>query len=157
MLGATLALSGCGAQQAGAAAIVNDRVISDQDVQNVAKELTVIIPDGQKLSSTETLFSLILAPYVSAEADRAHKTVSVSEARKAIDKVADPAPATIEFVRMQLGFRRLDQASKVSIANVLRKAKITINPRYGTFDAKQIAMIPTSPNWIKASAPSPAK
>ena len=135
MLGATLALSGCGAQQAGAAAIVNDRVISDQDVQNVAKELTVIIPDGQKLSSTETLFSLILAPYVSAEADRAHKTVSVSEARKAIDKVADPAPATIEFVRMQLRFRRLDQASKVSIANVLRKAQITTNPRYGNSDA----------------------
>jgi len=51
----------------------------------------------------------------------------------------------------------LDQASKNLIVGELGKAKITVNPRYGTFDPKQITMTPASPNWIKTSAPSPAK
>ena len=58
---------------------------------------------------------------------------------------------------MQLALQSLDQASKTSILTKLGKAKITVNPRYGTFDAKQIALTPISPNWIKASASSAAK
>ena len=54
---------------------------------------------------------------------------------------------------MQLAVQELDQASKNLIVGELNKAKITVNPRYGTFDPKQVAMTPTSPNWIKASAP----
>lgn len=157
LLGATLALSGCGAQQSGAAAIVNDTVISDQDVQTVSAEVNRIDPDGQKLSSSDALLSLILAPYVLAEAKRAGKTVSASQARKVIAKVTDPSPSTITFVQMQLAVQQLDDASKSSIVGELGKAKITVNPRYGTFDATQIAITPTAPNWIKATAPSPVK
>ena len=158
LLGATLALSACGAQEAGAAAIVNGTVISDRDVQTVAGQLNTISQGGEKLSSSNALLSLILAPYVIAEAQRAGKAVSASQARQVIAKVADPAPSTIEFVRMQLAIQQLDQASKTSIVNQVGKAKITINPRYGTFDATEIALTPISPNWFpKASAASPAK
>ena len=155
LLGATLALSACGAQEPGAAAIVNGTVISDRQLQTVPDQLNPIAEEGQKLTSSTALLSLILAPYVLAEAERAGKTVSASQARKVIDKVADPSPSTIEFVRMQLAVQQLDDAAKTSIVNALGKAKISVNPRYGTFDATQIALTPISPNWIKAGAPSP--
>jgi len=164
VLGASLALSGCGAQQAGAAAIVNDTtvrhqdiVISDKDVQSVPEELNALAQGGQELKVSDALLSLILAPYVLDEAKRVGKTVSPSEARKVIAKVADPSPSTITFVQMQLAIQKLDQASKTLIVDELGKVKITVNPRYGAFDVTKIALTPISPNWIKVSAPSPAK
>lgn len=157
VLGATLALSACGAQQSGAAAIVNDTVISDQEIQTVSEQVNQIDPAGQKLSSSDALISLILAPYVLAEAKRAGKTISASQARQVIAKVANPSPSTIEFVQMQLAVQQLDDASKSSIVGQLGKAKITVNPRYGTFDPQRVVINPTAPNWIKTSAPTPTK
>ncbi|MBE3076454.1 MAG: hypothetical protein IMZ75_16225 [Actinobacteria bacterium] len=156
-LGATLGLSGCGAQQPGAAAIVNDTVISDQDVQTVSSEVNKLALGGQKLKPSDALLSLILAPYVLAEAKRIGKTISDAEARKVIAKVSNPSPSTIAFVQTQLAVQQLDQASRDSILSKLGKAKITVNPRYGAFDAKQVVLTPISPNWIKASAASPTK
>jgi len=59
LLGATLALSGCGVQQSGAAAIVNDTVISDQDVQSVSDQLNKLAQGGQPLRMSDVLISLI--------------------------------------------------------------------------------------------------
>ena len=164
VIGASLALSGCGTQQPGAAAIVNDTtvrhqdiVISDEDAQSVPEELNKLAQAGQELKVSDALLSLILAPYVLDEAKRVGKTVSPSEARKVIAKVADPSPSTIAFVQMQLSIQKLDQASKTRIVDELGKVKITVNPRYGAFDVTRIALTPISPNWIKASTPSPAK
>ena len=154
VLGATLALSACGAQQSRAAAIVDDTVISDQDVQSVSDQLNKLAQGAQQLKTGDALISLILAPYVLAEAQRAGKAVSATQARKVIAKVPDPSPSTIKFVQMQLAIQQLDQASKTSILNQLGKVKITVNPRYGAFDAKQIALTPITPNWIKTTAPS---
>jgi hypothetical protein len=157
LLGATVAVSGCGAQQPSAAAIVNDTVISDQDVQSVSNQLNKLATDGQQLRTSDALLSLILAPYVLAEAKRVGKTVSVSQARQVIAKVSDPSPSTMQFVQMQLEIQRLDQASKTLIVNEVSKVKITVNPRYGVFDPKQIALTAVSPNWIKVGAPSATK
>jgi len=164
VIGASLALSGCGAQQPGAAAIVNDTavrhqdiVISDEDAQSVPGELNTLAQSGQELKVSDALLSLILAPYVLDEAKRVGKTVSAPQARQVIAKVADPSPSTITFVQMQLALQKLDQTSKTLIVDELGKVKITVNPRYGTFNASQIALTPISPNWIKASAPSPVK
>lgn len=164
VIGASLALSGCGTQQPGAAAIVNDTavrhqdiVISDEDVQSVPLELNALAQGGQQLKVSDALLSLILAPYVLDEAQRVGRTVSASEARKVIAKVANPSPSTIAFVQMQLVIQKLDQASKTLIVDELGKVKITVNPRYGAFDVTKIALTPISPNWVKPSAPSPAK
>jgi hypothetical protein len=157
LLGATLALSACGVQESSAAAIINGTSISDKDVQGVTDQLNVLSQGGQRLSPSNTLLSLILAPYVLAEAKRVGKTVSESQARQVIAKISDPSAATITFVRMQLALQGLDQASRTAIVSELGKAKITINPRYGTLDTKRIAMTPSSPNWIKAGTATPAK
>ena len=164
VIGASVALSGCGAQQPGAAVIVNDTtvrhqdiVISDEDAQSVSEELNTLAQGGQELKVSDALLSLILAPYVLDEAKRVGKTVSASEARKVIAKVANPSPSTIAFVQMQLAIQKLDQASKTRIVDELGKVKITVNPRYGAFDVTTITLTPIEPNWIKASALSPAK
>jgi parvulin-like peptidyl-prolyl isomerase len=164
VIGASVALSGCGAQQPGAAAIVNDTtvrhqdiVIRDADAQSVPLELNALAQGGQELKVSDALLSLILAPYVLDEAKRVGKTVSASEARKVIAKVANPSPSAVAFVQTQLAIQKLDQASKTRIVDELGKVKITVNPRYGAFDATQVALTPIEPNWIKASAPSPAK
>ncbi|MEO8556660.1 MAG: hypothetical protein ABI474_08315 [Actinomycetota bacterium] len=157
LLGATAAVSGCGTQQSSAAAIVNDTVISDQDVQSVSNQLNKLATNGQQLTTSDALLNLILAPYVLAEAKRVGKTVSVSQARQVIAKVSDPSSSTIQFVQMQLEIQQLDQASKTLIVGELGKAKITVNPRYGVFDPTQIALTPISSNWIKPSAPAATK
>ena len=157
LLGATLVLSACGTQQVGAAAIVNGTAISDKDVQTVTLQLNTLAQGQAKLTSSTVLLSLILAPYVLAEADRTHKGVSDSRVLKVIEKVAEPSNSTMDFIRMQLALQSLNQASKTTILNKLGTAKITVNPRYGTFDAKQVALVPIAPNWIKASAASGAK
>lgn len=159
VLAAALALSGCGAQQSGAAAIVDGTVISDKDVQSVADQVNKISAGSaaEKLTMSNALLTLILAPYVRAEAERVGKTVAPSQARVAIAKVADPSDATIEFVQMQLALGQLDQASKTAIVDQLNKVKITVNPRYGTYDPKQISLVPITSNWLKAGATSPAK
>jgi hypothetical protein len=154
LLGVTLALSACGTQRPGAAAIVSGTTISDKDVQTVAVQLNSLAAVQQKLTPSVVLLNLILAPYVLSEADRTGKDVSAAQARKLIDKVANPSPATVDFVRMQLAIPSLSQASKTSILAKLGKATITVNPRYGTFDLRQAAILPTSPDWIKASASS---
>ena len=38
------------------------------------------------------------------------------------------------------------------ILEKLRSAKITVNPRYGTFDAQQVQIVPAAPNWIASGA-----
>ncbi|MEO8518181.1 MAG: hypothetical protein ABI438_03305 [Dermatophilaceae bacterium] len=158
MLGAAFGLSGCGTQEPSAAAIINGTSISEREVQSVADEVNTLAEGGAKISSSNALLSLILAPYVLDEAERVHKTISESQAKQVIAKIAHPSAATVRFVQMQLAVPELDQASKNLIVGQLDKASIIVNPRYGTLDLKQIAMNPTTPNWIKAtSAPAPAK
>ena len=159
LLGATLALSDCGTQQPGAAAIVDGAAISDKDVQTVALQLDTKAKDQQKLPPGDVLLYLIAEPYIVAEAKRAGKTVSDAQVRQEITKVAkvaEPAPATIEFVRSYLSIQLLDDAAKASMLANLGKAKVTVSPRYGTFDPQK-GLVPVTPNWIKATASPVAK
>jgi hypothetical protein len=157
LLVAALALSACGGQQASAAAIVNGTTISQKDVQTVSTQLNTLAQGEQKLTPSVVLLNLILAPYVLAEADRAGKSVPDAQARKVIAKVDKPSRQTLDFVRMQLAIPSLSTAAKAAILTKVAKAKIAVNPRYGTFDAKQIAISQNTPNWIKPSAPAVAK
>jgi hypothetical protein len=157
LLGATLGVSACGAQESSSAAIVDGVSISERDVQSISSEVNALAQGGQRLSPSDALLSMILAPYVRDEAKRIHKPIDESAARLVVKKIAHPSAATLRFVEMQLGVQELDQASKNLIVAELNKAKITVNPRYGRFDPKQIAMTASSPDWFKASPTTPVK
>ena len=150
LLGATMVLTSCGNQSSDAAAIVNGTVIKDNDVQNVTQQLNASVQgEQQKLTSNNVVLSLILAPYVKAEAIRAGKSIPDTVVRKAIENVPSPSLSTVDFARMQIALQSLDQPSKDRIVDALGKAEITINPRYGTFDPKRIELVSNAPNWIK--------
>jgi hypothetical protein len=155
LLGATLALSACGTQQAGTAAIVDGSAISEQDVQAVAVELAPLAQGQQQISPSIVLGNLILEPYVLAEAGKG--APSDAQVRQAIAKVANPSSLTMNVVRTNLAIQSLSPAAKKSILAKLGKAKVTVNPRYGSFNATQAALVPISPDWIKASASPGAK
>jgi len=155
LLGATLALSSCGTQQAGTAAIVDGSAISDKDVQTVAVELAPLAQGQPPISPGVVLSNMILQPYVLAEAGK--NAPDDTQVRKAIAKVAKPSPLTMDVVRTNLAIQTLTPESKASILTKLAKAKITVNPRYGAFDIKQVAVLPISPDWIKAGPASVAK
>ena len=155
---AALALSGCGTQRPGAAAIVNGTTISEKDLQTVTGQLNMLAQGEQKVAPSDILMNLILMPYVLAEATRAGKAVPDAQARKVIAKVSDPSRQTLDLVRMNMAIESLTPAAKTAILARLGKAEIVVNPRYGTFDPKKkLAIVATTPNWIKASALSGAK
>ena len=158
VLVAALALSACGTQQPGAAAVVNGTTISEKNVQTVSTQLNTLAQGEQKLTPSIVLLNLILAPYVLAEADRAGKGIPDAQARKVIAKVPSPSRQTLDLVRMNMAIASLTPAAKTAILAKLGKAEISVNPRYGSFDPKKkLAIVSTTPNWIKASAPSGAK
>jgi hypothetical protein len=157
LLGATLALSGCeAAQQAGgAAAIVNGTVIPDEDVQSVSRELSALSSNGEKLSLSDSLLNIIVAPYVLAEGKRLGKEISKDAVSRFAAEVPHPSAPTVSLLQMQDVLPRLDQANRDTIVKQLAQAKITVNPRYGTFDVTQVALTRKAPNWIKPSATPP--
>jgi len=158
LLVATMALSGCGTQQPGAAAIVDGTTISEKDLQTVTGQLNSLAQGEQKLAPGDILMNLILMPYVLAEADRAGKAVPDAQARKVIAKVPSPSRQTLDLVRMNMAIASLTPAAKTAILTKLGKAEITINPRYGSLDPKkELAIVSKTPNWIKTTAPSGAK
>ena len=154
VLGAAVLLSGCGTQQPGAAAIVDGRVISDDDAQQVAQQISTVPGIQQKLTPADTLVSLILAPFVIDQAEQDGKGVSESQARAAVKEIRNPSPATVEFVRTSLAANALSAQARTAVLAQVGKAKITVNPRYGTLDRKQLALKPPAPNWMKPAAPS---
>jgi hypothetical protein len=153
VLGAAVLLSGCGAQRPGAAAIVNGRVITDADAQQVAEQISTVPGVQQKLTPGDTLVSLILAPFVIDQAEKDGKGVSEDQARTAVKEIANPSPATLEFVRTSLAANALSEQARTAVLSEVSKAKISVNPRYGTLDRKQLTLKPPAPNWMK---PAPA-
>ena len=61
------------------------------------------------------------------------------------------ADATVEVVRANYALYQMEQTDPTMIDQViaeLKKAKITVNPRYGRFDAATLEMVPVTPNWV---------
>ena len=82
------------------------------------------------------------------------KALSDSAARSAIPAIAEPAPSTLELVKASLAFNQLTSTERSEAISLASKADITINPRYGTFDADRVSFDPSTPNWIKTE-PTP--
>lgn len=159
LLAATLVLSACGTQQAGSAAIIDGQTISDKDVHETTLQLNTLARTPQeKFTPSTVLVQMIVAKYVLPEAERAGKTATDAQARQVIAKVASPSRLTLDFVRSQLVIQSLTSAGQASVLAKIRKAKVTVNPRYGTFtfNADGLGITPPAPNWIKAP-PSGAK
>ncbi|MCE1179140.1 MAG: SurA N-terminal domain-containing protein [Micrococcales bacterium] len=150
LLGSGLLLAGCGS--ASTAATVGDRKISEDDVMTVVEQIQQMSPEASSFTPAAATGLLVLAPEVIAAAERNGKPVSESAARAQLSGLKDPAPATVEAIRANMAFPAITQEDGMAILESLRKQKVHLNPRYGTFDYTKGELAQPLPNWIEKSA-----
>lgn len=142
-----LAVSGCAT--AGTAAVVNGHRITEQEVQEATSQITKAYPDSS-LNAANALSSLVMAGFINQIADENGKGLSDSAAAAAITEIVDPSHATLELVKSSIASQQLTTIEQGKVVELARKAKVTMNPRYGTFDAAKVRFDTSQPNWIKA-------
>ncbi|GAB3443619.1 hypothetical protein GCM10027517_22300 [Phycicoccus ginsengisoli] len=152
-----LAVSGCAT--ADTAAVVNGDRISETEVQEAVTQIKEVVPNAQ-IDTATALQLLVFAPFVVPVANRVGKGVSDSQVRASMDDSSGRLnDAALELIRTSDLLNpnnpaALDQQQQNEAIDALHKAKVTINPRYGTFDPKRIAFDASAPNWIKQPAPT---
>ena len=154
-LAGVLATSACsGTTSAETAAVVEGRVITEQEVREATEQINTAFKPEQPLTPALTLTLLIRAPYITAAAAAAGKAQSESAARAAlVDFPEEPLDATVEILQAEASLAEIDAAGRQALGETFADIDLTINPRYGTFDPAQSAVVGSRPNWI---APAPA-
>ena len=162
-LSAIVALTACTPAQAGAAAVIGSRRISTTEVSQATqgiKQGNPQLAQGKGLHRT-VLFFLVISPYVLQAAEQNGVAVSADTARQMLPNTPDPDPGSVRVLRTFVALQQLQQAGKNEALTQIQKdvtaAKPELNPRYGTFDVKQMAVVDAPPNWIVPSAePTPS-
>jgi hypothetical protein len=144
---AALALSGCAT--ADAAAIVNGKVISEQEALEAVRQIKQAQPQAE-IDTAGAVRALVFAPFINEAAARSGRGQSDSSAKAALGNVTEPSRATLELVKASMVSGQLTPQEQSEIAAQIAAADITINPRYGTFDKNQISFAEAQPNWIKS-------
>ncbi|MFN8097249.1 MAG: hypothetical protein U0Q21_03045 [Dermatophilaceae bacterium] len=151
-IGGTLVLGGCGSGIGGAdvAARVNGHDISEATARTTAAQINEAFDLQQPLTTGQAATWLVKAPFILDVAQAKGQPVPAAAARESLTKV-DPSDATVEVVRANYALYQMEQTDPTMIDQViaeLKKAKITVNPRYGRFDAATLEMVPVTPNWV---------
>ena len=158
-LAGLLALSACaGTTSAETAAVVDGRVITEQQVREATAQINKAFKPEQPLTAAQTLTLLIRAPYINEAAAAAGRAQSVTAARAALkDFPETPAESTVEILQAEASLQQVDDAGRQALTQKFAELDMEINPRYGTFDAQQASLVPHQPNWMVASTPAPAQ
>lgn len=159
---ATLAVTGCTGANPAAAATVNGATIPESSLHEVVQDLNRE-RQGTPIASQNVLQYMILNE-IAATSGAQLPAVSADEARSVIRQnpmtsggmgfgIADPSPALVDFIQGNLAIekaaeaRTLDQAK---LSQMVKDARIEVNPKYGSgFDPQQ-GLIATTPNWFEA-------
>ncbi|WP_409484922.1 hypothetical protein [Arsenicicoccus dermatophilus] len=147
-------LSGClEREESRAAAVVDGRTILESDVQQATREFnTGSSKATQPMSPTDVVTALAYGQFVLPAVQQAGQAVSDDVARQVLDKIDDPSPTTVEFVRSALALGKLDPAVEAKVVQQLKAADIRVNPRYGTFDRERLSVRPEGRNWMTLDA-----
>lgn len=154
-LAGVLALSACsGTSSAETAAVVDGRVITEQQVRVATEQINEAFKPEQPITAAQALTLLIRAPFINEAAAKAGHPQSESAARAAFkDFPEEPAAATVEILQAEASLQQIDDAGRQDLTKKFAAVKMTVNPRYGTFDPEQAAIVPDEPNWL-VPAPS---
>jgi hypothetical protein len=155
-------LTGCGGpSEGGSAAVVGDRRITEADLQTATSELQEVVGADNQLTQSQVLSWMVLAPYTLDVASKNGIGVSVDDAVNTLQgKVTDPSDATLLAARSAIALSRLSRgldqaASQQAYQDVLtqvKAVKVSVNPRYGSFDTKTFSIDAVSPNWLVKTA-----
>ena len=147
---AALSLSACGT--ADTAAVVNGEKISENEAQTAAQQINEAFKPQTPLTTRDAVSSLIAAPAINSVATRLGKGESDSSARSAIPQLQDPAQATLDLVKANFALQKLTDPEKQQVLDELKKAEVTVNPRYGAYDKNGFQLEAPQTNWLKAPA-----
>jgi hypothetical protein len=165
------ALSGCGTTQAGAAAIVGDHRITVSDLQTATTELKRLVQDPTQITQELVLGWLIANPAAVEVATQKGQAVSRDDALRFFSQAnftnpaggTTPSEAAITAVQTAYALQLLagqdvdPAAAKANVDQVLadlKAEKVTVNPRYGTFDyawdaqTQSFTLSPTKVSWL---------
>ncbi|MDT0213281.1 hypothetical protein Q9R29_05235 [Rothia sp. ARF10] len=158
-LAGILALSACsGSTSAETAAVVDGRVITEQEVREATSQINKAFNPQQPLTAAQTLTLLIRAPYINEAAAAAGRAQSESAARAALkDFPETPADSTVEILQAEASLQQVDDAGRQELTKKFAEIDMKINPRYGRFDPQQASLVATSPNWLVPAASAPAQ
>jgi len=179
---AVLALvAACGVPEAGAAAVVGDRRISQLELQQATDDVRSIVPADSPITRQTVLGWLISEPYLSAAARSNGIGVSeddvvqvfTSSGFRSPDGSGAPSEPALRAVRSAVALQKIagqgsplgqEKATEVlgKVSADLEAADVRVNPRYGTFDPTfspengQVFSVTAGPeaNWLVPS-PSP--
>lgn len=155
-------VTGCSASQVGAAAVVDGRRITVQQVSDAVAGIQRGNPELSQSGGLDrtVLFFLVLSPWLLKAAEDNKVGVSEAEARALLPKTTSPDENAVRVLRTFLALQKLQQAGKTEALTQVQKdvtaARPELNPRYGTFDLKQMAIVDSPPNWlVPRSTPTP--
>lgn len=157
-LGAT-ALAGCtSTPTSDTAAVVDGSVIKESDVQQAASQLTTAVTPEQPVSPGQVLDLAIKAKAINAYAEDRGRAVAPSVVRAPFAEkgINDPNPVALDVlgsIQALNQFRdpasgQLDQVTGQAILEKLTKASVTVNPRYGTWNAAETSLAADTPDWL---------
>ncbi|MEO3936277.1 hypothetical protein V3N99_05890 [Dermatophilaceae bacterium Soc4.6] len=145
-----------------AAAIVDgDRITSDQlatTTEQFNSHLTAALTKGQQVPESAILNQLVLGKALDGYLAM-HGGFKQSLAyAQLLALVPSPTARTQDLVRsvVALGDGSIPQADQAQLFTLAKKMKVELNPRYGTFDPSRVALVSSTPNWIKPGSPDPA-
>lgn len=156
ILGAALVTAGCGTTEAGRAATVDGKVITETDVQTARTQINTTFP-AANLTTSQVLGRLIAAPVILSIAERQGTPVSESIAQTTYTTQPDyngekPEAPTLEVLRAELALQQFQQSQTQVPVSEFQKLKVVVNPRYGRFDPASASVTEQTPDWIKPAA-----
>ncbi|HEX2705378.1 MAG TPA: hypothetical protein VHM65_06435 [Candidatus Lustribacter sp.] len=149
-LGLGLTLSACSVvDKAHAAAVVDGRVIEESAVDaSVAQLRSVEVTVGPGV----VLGMLILAKPVADQVSASGSWKPDAAYNAFLARIPDPTPATVEVVRTNSALSALTADDQKAVLAALRSMTVTVNPRYGSFNASTGQIAPLLPAWIRKPA-----
>lgn len=152
-------LVGCGSADPAAAAIVDGKVIRETDLWAVMDDLTRV-PSNANLAVTDVLPALIQAKVVQEHATELKApSISTQAIKDQLDapdasgqRLGPWSPATVEALRdVNVLNAVMQSGNQAKAVELIQKAQVTINPKYGTFDRQRLSLTTANPNWMVAT------
>jgi hypothetical protein len=145
---ATLALTGCG--RADTAAVVDGHVITESGIFATSEQVAEYA--SQPMATSDLLNRLVVLPAVLEVLGERGVTISDAAARSAVATIDSPTPYLLDLARLDLAIGQLTQDDMAEVTRRLAEADVEINPRFGSFNPEQAAVVATSPDWIVDAA-----
>jgi hypothetical protein len=158
VLAVTLAVTGCSTfQKASTAAFVNGTAISNATVSEVTSQFNdnLATNDQQKVTESQVLGVLILAPFVLGQVKRSGSWTPDARYNTALQKIPNASQATKDFLATSVVLQQggpLTESDVTAILDELKKADVVLDPRFGTWDPSTGGFLTPDNNWIKPTA-----